>query len=123
MRRRVLVVEDNQDNRDLLAQVLEDDYDVAFAVDGVDALEKIDSLPFDIVLLDVSIPKIDGLEVARRIRAQERFARLPLVAVTAHAMRGDRERVLAAGCDDHVMKPVDDALLLATMKRLLAGPS
>lgn len=118
-RPRLLVVEDTPLNRDLIEQILEDEYDLEFALDGPSALEKIQTQAFDAVLLDISIPKIDGLEVVRRVRKQERLRNLPMVAVTAHAMSGDRARMLEAGCDEHITKPIDETLLHATLRRLL----
>jgi CheY-like chemotaxis protein len=119
-RPRLLVVEDHPYNRDLVEQLLEDDYELSFAYDGQMALDAIfaEGAVYDGVLLDISIPKIDGLEVARRIRASPMHARLPLIAVTAHAMQGDAERARAAGCNAHVSKPIDEGALLRELERL-----
>jgi CheY-like chemotaxis protein len=113
------VVEDHAYNRDLVEQLLEDEYELSFAHDGQAALDQILSgdVDFDGVLLDISIPKVDGLEVARRVRASSRHERLPLIAVTAHAMQGDAARAVAAGCNAHVSKPIDEAALLRELER------
>jgi CheY-like chemotaxis protein len=115
-----LVVEDHPYNRDLVEQLLEDEYELSFAYDGQMALDAVfaEGSVYDAVLLDISIPKVDGLEVARRIRASTRHASLPLIAVTAHAMQGDAERAHAAGCNAHVSKPIDEEALLRELARL-----
>ncbi len=119
-RPRLLVVEDHPYNRDLVEQLLEDDYDLAFAHDGQMALDEIfdGGVAYDGVLLDISIPKVDGLEVARRVRASPGHVHLPLIAVSAHAMQGDAERAAAAGCDAHVSKPIDESALRRELDRL-----
>ena len=114
---RLLVVEDTPLNRDLFQQLLEDDYELEFATDGEQALERAGRVSFDGILLDIAIPKIDGMEVARRIRATEAKGRVPIIAVTAHAMAGDRERCLRAGCDEHVTKPIDERELGTVLRR------
>jgi CheY-like chemotaxis protein len=121
---RILVVEDIALNRDLMGQLLEDRYTVEFAVDGEEALEMTASTTYDAILLDVAIPRIDGMEVARRVRERETSGRdktasrrVAIIAVTAHAMEGDRNRCLDAGCDDYIPKPVDDIEL----ERMLQG--
>jgi CheY-like chemotaxis protein len=118
-RPRVLVVEDHPYNRDLVEQLLEDDYELSFAHDGQMALDAIfsEDAAYDAVLLDISIPKVDGLEVARRIRSSPRHCGIPLIAVTAHAMQGDAERAQAAGCNAHISKPIDEAVLLRELER------
>ncbi|GAC1352230.1 MAG: hypothetical protein NVS3B20_22620 [Polyangiales bacterium] len=116
---RLLVVEDTPLNRDLIQQLLEDDYDLEFAFDGAQALELAQHRSFDGILLDIAIPKVDGMEVARRIRATEQGRRVPIIAVTAHAMAGDRERCLSAGCDEHVTKPIDERELDRVLRRAI----
>jgi CheY-like chemotaxis protein len=122
MRRKMIaVVEDNADNRLLVHALLEDRYDLTEYATGRDALTGLRASVPDLVLLDVSLPEMDGVEVVRAIRADERLRRLPLVALTAHAMRGDRERFLRSGFDSYVAKPiVDEDELLSTIARLLA---
>jgi CheY-like chemotaxis protein len=114
---RVLVVEDNALNRELLWQILEESYSAEFALDGEQAIQMMSERSYAAVLLDISIPKLDGHEVARTLRGMGYH--IPIIAVTAHAMSGDREKALAAGCNEYVAKPIDEALLLNTLKRLI----
>ncbi|MEZ4266659.1 MAG: response regulator [Myxococcota bacterium] len=119
--KRVVVIEDNADNRLLVDAILSDTYVIEEYESGLEALVGMGAVPPDLVLLDVSLPEVDGVEVLRRLRADERIAHLPVVALTAHAMRGDRERFLAAGFDAYVAKPiVDEDVLVSTVARLLA---
>src|SRR5215208_361092 len=117
----IAVVEDNVANRLLLQALLAERYDLVEFDNGVDALEGLSlSLP-DLVLLDISLPGMDGNEILKRIRADERLRPLPVIALTAHAMSGDRERYLAAGFDDYVTKPImDEEVLFAAIGRGLA---
>ena len=117
----IAVVEDNRDNRLLLRAFLGDLYAIAEYETGPAALEGLQKAIPDLVLLDVSLPGMDGLEVLARIRADERLKALPVVALTAHAMTGDRERFLAAGFDAYVAKPiVDEQVLLQAIAGLLS---
>ena len=119
---RVLLVEDNEANRDMLGRRLQRrGFEVAMAADGVEGLEKARSLGPDLVLLDLSLPVLDGWTVARVLKTDAATSSIPVIALTAHAMAGDRERALAAGCDDFATKPVDFEALLATMGTLLGG--
>jgi len=114
------VVEDNADNRLLLQAILGDEYDLVEYANGVDALAGIAQARPDLVLLDISLPGLDGTEVLRRIRADAALATLPVIALTAHAMAGDREKFLASGFNDYVTKPiVDENQLLSAIRRLL----
>jgi len=118
--KKIAVVEDNPDNRLLVQVILEPFYDVVEYETGFTALAGLPRDNPDVVLLDISLPGMDGTEVLRRIRADERLRALPVVALTAHAMSGDREKYLAAGFNDYVTKPiVDENLLLDVIKRLL----
>ncbi len=118
--RRVLIAEDNAVNRELLRELLEvRGYEVAEACDGQEALEMVEQTRPDILLLDLGMPKLDGFGVVRHIRASPGLARLPVLAITAYAMRGDREEVLNAGFDGYLSKPLDAALLAKEMQRLL----
>lgn len=120
MKHRIAVVEDNPDNRLLLRVLLDEQYEILECVDGFEALRQIPSAAPDLILLDVSLPGMDGLEVLRRLRADPTVGRVPVVALTAHAMSGDRERFLAAGFNDYVSKPiVDEALLFEAIARHL----
>jgi CheY-like chemotaxis protein len=120
--KRIAVVEDNPDNRMLVRVILDSLYDVTEYETGPAALAGLQSEKPDLVLLDVSLPEMDGSEVLRRIRADARLRDLPVIALTAHAMTGDREKFLAAGFDDYVTKPiVDENLLLDAIKSKLPG--
>jgi two-component system cell cycle response regulator DivK len=119
-RPRLAVVEDNPDNRLLLSALLEDLYELDEYVDGPDALAGIPANPPALVLLDISLPGMEGPEVLRRLRADPALARLPVIALTAHAMAGDRERYLGLGFDSYVAKPiVDESLLFGAIRELL----
>ena len=117
----IAVVEDNPDNRLLVQVILETLYDVTEYENGFAALAGLVRQRPDLVLLDVSLPGMDGAAVLQRIRADAGLRDLPVIALTAHAMRGDREKFLTAGFDDYVAKPiVDETLLLDAIKKLLA---
>jgi CheY-like chemotaxis protein len=116
------VVEDNADNRLLLQAILDDQYDLVEYDNGVDALAGLDASLPELVLLDISLPGMDGNEILARIRADARLRHLPVIALTAHAMSGDREKYLAAGFNDYVTKPiVDEAILIGAIEKWLAA--
>jgi CheY-like chemotaxis protein len=118
----VAVVEDNADNRLLLQAILDGLYEVVEYENGVDALAGLTAHLPDLVLLDISLPGMDGNEILVRIRADEKLRRLPVIALTAHAMAGDREKYLAAGFNDYITKPiVDETLLLGAMDKWIAA--
>ncbi len=118
----VAVVEDNADNRLLLQAILDGLYDVVEYENGIDALAGLDAHLPDLVLLDISLPGMDGNEILARIRADDKLRRLPVIALTAHAMAGDREKYLAAGFNDYITKPiVDETLLLNAMEKWIAA--
>lgn len=120
-RKTIAVVEDNADNRLLVQALLEDLYDITEYTTGIEALTGLRRFVPDLVLLDISLPEMDGIEVARAIRSDERLKHLPIVALTAHAMSGDRERFLQSGFDSYVAKPIiDETELTDTIARLLA---
>jgi len=121
---RILLVEDNDMNRDMLSRRLQrKGHEVLMAADGMQAIMMAESELPDLILLDMSLPVIDGWEAARRLKASPTTARVPVVALTAHAMAGDREKALAAGCDDYDTKPVDFSQLTAKIDSLLAKRS
>ncbi len=114
----ILYIEDNFHNRRLVRKVLiSRGYNVAEAADGVEGLQKVRELHPDVVLLDISLPRMDGIEVVKRIREDETIREIPVIALTASAMAGDRERFLAAGCDDYLSKPVRMVTLLEMVHR------
>ncbi|MDB4883323.1 MAG: response regulator receiver protein [Gemmatimonadetes bacterium] len=116
------VVEDNADNRLLLQAILDGQYTLVEYDNGIDALAGLSASLPELVLLDISLPGMDGNEILARIRADERLRHLPVIALTAHAMAGDREKYLAAGFNDYVTKPiVDETVLLGAIERGLAG--
>jgi CheY-like chemotaxis protein len=118
---RILLVEDNPDNRDMLSRrLVRRGFELTFAADGLEAVERVSSDRPDLVLMDLSLPQIDGWEATRRIRANPESRALPIIALTAHAMAGDRERALEAGCDDYDTKPVDLPRLLGKIDALLS---
>ncbi|MDH3582971.1 MAG: response regulator [Phycisphaerae bacterium] len=116
----ILIVEDNEMNRDMLSRRLaRKGFEVSIAVDGREGLEKTAADRPDLVLLDMSLPEIDGWEVARQLKADEATRAIPVIALTAHAMAGDRERAMEAGCDDYDTKPVELPRLLEKISALL----
>jgi CheY-like chemotaxis protein len=122
MKPRVAVVEDNPDNRLLVQAILDDLYEITEYESGTAALSGLAEDVPDLVLLDISLPEMDGTEVLRRIRSNPRLAGLPVIALTAHAMSGDREKYLGLGFDDYLTKPiVDDAVLIETIARRLSS--
>ncbi|RJX35782.1 MAG: response regulator [Desulfurivibrio sp.] len=107
-KKKILVVDDNQDSRELVMKILgKKNYQLLEAYDGEDALNKIMTEKPDLVLMDISMPKIDGYEVTRRVKAMEEYQDIPIVALTAHAMKGDCEKALAAGCKGYITKPIN----------------
>ena len=115
--KKILIIEDAPMNRDLLVQLLEDDYELMQAVDGDQGLELAAGRRPDLILLDISLPGIDGWEVLARLRADARLRPIPVIAVTAHAMTGDEEKALQRGCTDYITKPVDEDELWAKVAR------
>ena len=113
----VLIVEDIELNIDLLAQLLEDDYNVLIAKDGAQGVQAAEQNHPDLVLMDISLPVMDGYEATRCIR--KTFPTLPIIGLSAHAMSGDSDRAITAGCTDYMTKPLDDELLLKKLKTYL----
>lgn len=123
-RRRILVVEDNLVNQKVVTTILgKRGYELELAANGLLALQKLEESHYDLVLMDVQMPVLDGLEATRRIRRRPEWAKLPIVAMTAHAMTGDRERCLDAGMTAYASKPIQPALLVQTIERLLQSES
>ena len=117
--KRILVVEDNELNMDLLVQLLEDEYEVLTAMDGAAGIELAKRECPDLILLDLSLPVIDGWEATRRLKANDDLKHIPVIALTAHAMMGDEEKARSCGCDDYLTKPLDEDLLFAKLDRFL----
>ncbi|MBL3599035.1 MAG: response regulator [gamma proteobacterium endosymbiont of Lamellibrachia anaximandri] len=119
---RVLLVEDNEINREIVLDILAmSGITVEMAFDGQEALELLAREEFDGVLMDCQMPVMDGYEATRQIRAQKKFKDLPIIALTANAMKGDREKVLAVGMNDHIAKPVNPDLMLITMAKWISA--
>lgn len=117
---KILLVEDNEMNRDMLSRRLErKGYQVVMAVDGQQAVDMALAEPPALILMDMSLPVLDGWEATRRIKADERAKGTPIIALTAHAMQGDEQKARDAGCDDYDTKPVELPRLLEKMERLL----
>ncbi len=117
---KILIVEDNDLNRDMLSRRLErTGYEVTTANDGQAGLDAIAQARPDLVLMDLSLPVVDGWEATRQLKAGDATRDLPVIALTAHAMAGDRETALEAGCDDFATKPLDVAALIQKMEALL----
>ncbi len=120
--KRVLLVEDNEMNRDMLRRRLERrGYEVLLAGDGREALQVAGSELPDVVLMDMSLPEIDGWQATRELKGDPATGTIPVIALTAHAMAGDREKALAAGCDAYETKPVELTRLIAKMEELTGG--
>lgn len=119
---KILLVEDNEVNRDMLSRRLErKKFQVVFAVDGAESIAQAVSEMPDLILMDMNLPIMDGWEATRKIKALPQAAHIPIIGLTAHAMSGDREKCIAAGCNDYDTKPVDFARLLGKIEVLLGG--
>jgi len=117
----ILYVEDNPDNRSLIRRVLEaEDYFVVEAINANQALQKLESnSSIDLVLMDINMPDMDGYTLTAKIKAIQKFSKIPIVAVTANVMRGDREKSLGAGCDGYIQKPIDIDTLSQQIERFI----
>ena len=119
---KILLVEDNEMNRDMLSRrLLRRGYELVIPVDGQQGVDLAGSVQPQVILMDMSLPVIDGWEATRRIKADPATKAIPVIALTAHAMAGDREQALAAGCDDYDTKPIDLTRLLPKIEKY-AGP-
>jgi two-component system, cell cycle response regulator DivK len=116
----ILVVDDTEFNRDLVVQLLEDDYDVIIAENGAEALEKTAAQRPDLILMDLGMPVMDGWEATRLLKANDDLRHIPIIAVTSHAMVGDEIEARKAGCDDYLPKPIDEDLLIEKIKKYLS---
>ncbi|MEW6674414.1 MAG: response regulator [Nitrospirota bacterium] len=120
--KKILIVDDNRDSRELIVKILKGrGYQIIEAIDGEEALEKAVTERPALILMDISIPKIDGYEVTRRLKSKEEFKDILVVALTAHAMRGDREKALEAGCEGYISKPINVRELPELIKSYLKG--
>lgn len=120
---KILLVEDNEMNRDMLSRrLIRKGFEVKIAVDGQQGVDMAVAEPFDLILMDMSLPVIDGWEATRRLKAMPEKKAIPIIALTAHAMSGDREKALEAGCDDYDTKPIELPRLLGKIETLLAKP-
>ncbi len=118
---KILLVEDNEDNRDMLTRLLQRrGFEVVSAVDGLQGIAMAGSEAPDTILMDMSLPELDGWEATRRLKSAPDTRSIPVIALTAHAMSGDRERALAAGCDDYESKPIELPRLIAKINALAA---
>jgi two-component system cell cycle response regulator DivK len=124
MPKRILVVEDDPDNRRIVAKVLSvEGYDVIEAIDGIEALAQARAERPDLILMDLALPNVDGWEATRRLKSDPETRSIPVVALTAVAMRGDEEQARAAGCDDYLPKPARPAAIRAVVKKYTGGPT
>jgi CheY-like chemotaxis protein len=117
--KRILIVEDLEFNRDLLVQLLEDTYEVVSAPDGATGIAAAGREHPDLIIMDLSLPGIDGWEATRQIKANTTLTHIPIIALSSHAMRGDEEKARQAGCDDYLSKPLDEDLLFEKLQQLL----
>ena len=121
---RLLLVEDNEMNRDMLSRrLVRQGYEVLLAVDGGEGVALAQAAAPDLILMDMSLPVLDGWEATRRLKAAPETARIPIIALTAHAMAGDRQKALDAGCDDYDTKPIELPRLLEKIESLLGKES
>jgi two-component system, cell cycle response regulator DivK len=121
--KKILIVEDVEYNRELLVQLLEDEYEILTAADGAAGIESAARHRPDLILMDLSLPEVDGWEATRRLKAWPETAAIPVIALTAHAMQGDEERARACGCDGYLTKPIDEDRLFETLARFLGDGS
>ena len=119
--KKILVIEDVEFNRDLLVQLLEDEYQVLTAVNGAEGLALAERERPDLVLMDLSLPVVDGWEATRRMKAHPDLKDVPIIALSAHAMIGDEDKARQAGCDDYLSKPLNDQLLFAKITKFLGS--
>ena len=119
--KRVLVVEDQELNMDLLVQLLEDEYEVLTAFDGASGLALAEQERPDLILMDLSLPVMDGWEATRKLKSDPTLNHIPIIGLSAHAMNGDYEKAIQAGCDDYLTKPIDEDLLMEKLAKYLGS--
>jgi CheY-like chemotaxis protein len=118
--KKVLIVEDNPDNLRLMTYILQrEGYEILSAEDGEQGVKTAVSTPLDLIIMDIMLPGIDGMESTRRIRASEAAGNPPIIAMTSYAMRGDREKIMAAGCNGYIEKPVDPLRVMTEIKKII----
>jgi two-component system, cell cycle response regulator DivK len=115
----ILIVEDTEINIDLITQLLEDDYNLIVARDGQQGLTMATEQAPDLILMDINLPILDGYEVTRRLRANATFKSMPIIGLSAHAMSGDADKAIQAGCNDYLTKPINEDALFAKLKEYL----
>lgn len=122
MKATILVVEDNPDNLELVTEILEDEgYTIIGAGSAEEGIKKLREGGVDLVLMDVGLPDMDGLEATRIVKSDLKLDKIPIVALTAYAMKGDKEKVLGAGCDGYLTKPLDEGELLEMIQTFIEG--
>jgi len=117
--KKILIVEDVAFNLDLLIQLLEDDYELITAGDGAEGVKRAIEIKPDLILMDMSLPIMDGWEATREIKSNDALKNVPVIGLSAHAMNGDREKALGAGCDDYLTKPIDEEMLFNKLDNYL----
>ncbi|OGQ67383.1 MAG: histidine kinase [Deltaproteobacteria bacterium RIFCSPLOWO2_12_55_13] len=119
-KKKILVVDDAEFNRDLIVQLLGDEYEVLEAVDGGEGVSRAEQEKPDLILMDLGMPVMDGWEATKKIKANSELRHIPIIAVTSHAMVGDEIQAREAGCDDYVPKPIDENELIRKIKKFLS---
>ena len=117
--KKILVAEDGEFNRDLLIQILGDDYELVMALDGEEAVKKAAEERPDLILMDLGLPVLDGWEATKRIKANSMLTQIPVIAVTSHAMLADERKAREAGCDDYLAKPIDENELMGKIRKFI----
>lgn len=118
--KKILIVEDVELNIDLLIQLLEDEYELTVAEDGESGITMAAAVRPDLILMDMSLPILDGYEATRQIKADGTLQHIPIIGLSAHAMAGEADKALAAGCDDYITKPLNEELLFAKLDQFLS---
>jgi CheY-like chemotaxis protein len=119
--KKILIVEDVEYNRDLLTQLLEEEFEVIAATDGEAGIAMAKREKPDLILMDLAMPVVDGWEATRRLKSDEALRTIPIIALTSHAMQGDEAKARASGCDGYLTKPLDEILLFRMVHRFLGG--